>query len=46
MSVFQNLELVQSARAARTYRDEIDILKEKVSVLLSEYKILIYPHID
>ena len=27
----QNLELTQDARAVRTYRDEIDILKERAS---------------
>ena len=27
----QNLELTQDARAVRTYRDEIDILKEKAA---------------
>ncbi len=29
--LFQNMELSQDARAARTYRDELDILKEKVN---------------
>ena len=27
----QNLELTQDARAVRTYRDEVDILKEKAA---------------
>ena len=26
----QNMDLIQDARAARTYRDELDILKDKV----------------
>ncbi len=26
----QNMELIQDARAARAYRDELDILKDKV----------------
>lgn len=29
--ISQNLDLTQDARAARTYRDELDILKEKAS---------------
>ena len=31
MCVLQNLDLSQDARSARTYRDELDILKEKAS---------------
>lgn len=31
----QNLELIQDARTAKTYRDEIDILKERVSYSLN-----------
>ena len=30
----ENLELMQDARAVRTYRDEMDILKEKVVVCI------------
>lgn len=29
----ENSELLHDARSARTYRDEVDILKEKVSFL-------------
>ena len=31
MFLFQNMELVQDARSVRTYRDELDILREKAS---------------
>lgn len=39
--LFQNVLLIQDARAAKTYRDELDILKERVSSLnvLSCYNI-------
>ena len=30
-AVFQNLDLTQDARAARAYRDELDVWKEKAS---------------
>lgn len=34
--LFQNLDLTQDARATRALRDELDIIKEKVSVKLMD----------
>ena len=36
----ENLELCQDARAAKTYRDELDVLRERAEKVSSVYKSL------
>ena len=34
----ENLELCQDARAAKTYRDELDVLRERAEKVINEFK--------
>ena len=38
----ENLELCQDARAAKTYRDELDVLRERAEKVKLEYKPIVF----